>query len=435
MWRTTGGGALVAAGATLHLADSTVDNNEADNGGGIWVEGTLDLIRSTVTGNEALGADPDGVGGGIGVYVNGDATLENSTVSGNIAAFGGGGIYTANHVFLRNVTIAGNTAPLDTISRGGGILQDFGSNTLAETDATNALVVQNAGKNCGGTSTDPIDSDHGMSDDPPAAPTCNVGNAALNTLVPDAMLGPLASNGGFTRTRALLAGSPAIGAGNPATCTDADQRGFTRVATCDIGAYEFIPPPSAPPAQPQPSPQELPPPVAGKSVNAETKSGTVKVKLPGTNTFVVLGEQQLPVGTTVDATKGRVTLVAASNKSGGTATADFYEGIFKVGQTKGAKPITTLKLVEKLTCPKRGKASTSAKRKKKRHLWGDGKGKFRTDGSYSSATVRGTKWLTQDTCTSTLTRVVRGSVTVRDLVKKKNVIVKAGKKYVAKRKP
>ena len=171
-------------------------------------------------------------------------------------------------------------------------------------------------------------------------------------------------------------------------------------------------------------------------MNAETKSGTVKIKVPGTNTFVVLGAgQQIPVGTTVDATKGRVTLVAASDKSGGTATADFYEGIFKVGQTKGAKPITTLKLVEKLTCPKRGKASTSAKKKKKRHLWGDGKGKFRTDGSYSSATVRGTKWLTQDTCTTTLTRVVRGSVTVRDFVKKKNVIVKAGKKYVAKRKP
>ena len=160
----------------------------------------------------------------------------------------------------------------------------------------------------------------------------------------------------------------------------------------------------------------------------------MKIKLPGTSRFVVLGEQQLPVGTTVDATKGRVTLVAAADNKGGTATADFYDGIFKIGQTKGATPITTLTLVEKLSCPKRGKASTAAK-KKKRRLWGDGKGKFRTQGSYSSATVRGTQWLTEDTCTTTLTRVVRGSVTVRDFVKKKNVIVKAGKKYVAKRKP
>ena len=48
--------------------------------------------------------------------------------------------------------------------------------------------------------------------------------------------------------------------------------------------------------------------------------------------------------------------------------------------------------------------------------------------------MRGTKWLVEDSCTSTLTKVARGSVTVRDFVKKKNVIVKAGKKYVARRK-
>jgi hypothetical protein len=136
----------------------------------------------------------------------------------------------------------------------------------------------------------------------------------------------------------------------------------------------------------------------------------------------------------LDTTKGRVTLVAASNKSGGTATADFYDGIFEVGQTKGAKPITTLKLVEKLSCPKAGNASVAARRKKKRRLWGDGSGKFRTEGSYSSATVRGTVWLVEDRCDSTLTKVTRGSVEVRDKVKRKTVVVKAGKQYVARRK-
>ena len=49
--------------------------------------------------------------------------------------------------------------------------------------------------------------------------------------------------------------------------------------------------------------------------------------------------------------------------------------------------------------------------------------------------MRGTKWLIEDSCTTTLTRVARGTVTVRDFAKKKNIIVKAGKKYVAKRKP
>ena len=123
-----------------------------------------------------------------------------------------------------------------------------------------------------------------------------------------------------------------------------------------------------------------------------------------------------------------MTLVAA-----GGQTATFYDGIFRIGQGKGAKPLTTLTLVEKLSCPKAGNAIAAAK-KKKRRLWGDGSGKFRTKGKHSAATVVGTKWLVEDRCTSTLTRVVRGRVSVRDFVKKKTVIVRAGKKYVARAK-
>ena len=47
--------------------------------------------------------------------------------------------------------------------------------------------------------------------------------------------------------------------------------------------------------------------------------------------------------------------------------------------------------------------------------------------------MRGTKWLVEDRCTSTLTKVTRGSVSVRDKVKRKTVTVRAGKQYVARR--
>jgi hypothetical protein len=202
--------------------------------------------------------------------------------------------------------------------------------------------------------------------------------------------------------------------------------------TCTITANDDPPPPTV---QPAVSAQELPPPEAGKNVNALPKSGKVKVKLPGTAAYVDLDEaQQLPVGTVVDARKGHVTLVAASNDSGGTATAEFWAGIFKLGQTKGRTPTTVLRLVEKLSCPKAGRATLAAKRKKKRRLWGDGSGKFQTRGKHSAATVVGTKWLVEDRCTSTLTRVARGRVSVRDFAKKKTVIVRAGKKYVARAK-
>ena len=88
----------------------------------------------------------------------------------------------------------------------------------------------------------------------------------------------------------------------------------------------------------------------------------------------------------------------------------FSEGIFRVSQ-RGA--ITELKLTEPLApCSKRARAA--AKKPKSRRLWGDGKGKFRTSGNYTAATVRGTRWLTQDTCAGTLTRVTEGVVSVRD---------------------
>ena len=66
-----------------------------------------------------------------------------------------------------------------------------------------------------------------------------------------------------------------------------------------------------------------------------------------------------------------------------------------------------------------------------RRLWGSGKGKFRTRGRYSSATVRGTVWRTEDRCDGTLTQVQEGSVTVRDIGRKKDIVIRAGKSYLA----
>ena len=65
-------------------------------------------------------------------------------------------------------------------------------------------------------------------------------------------------------------------------------------------------------------------------------------------------------------------------------------------------------------------------------LWGSGKGKFRTNGKYSAATVRGTIWLVQDQCNGTLTKVTRGTVQVRDFKRKKTITVKAGHSYLAR---
>jgi hypothetical protein len=174
----------------------------------------------------------------------------------------------------------------------------------------------------------------------------------------------------------------------------------------------------------------LPPPEQGKTGNAAPVSGKVLVRLPGTNKFVPLDQAaQIPVGSELDTTKGRVRLTTAAGSTA-TQTSDFYQGRFLFQQ--GVKnPLVTLPLSGPLACGKRLDSASAGK--KKRKLWGSGKGKYRTKGKNASATVRGTIWLTQDTCAGTLVSVKRGVVDVLDFKRHKHVLVKAGHSYFAKR--
>jgi hypothetical protein len=84
------------------------------------------------------------------------------------------------------------------------------------------------------------------------------------------------------------------------------------------------------------------------------------------------------------------------------------------------------------SCGKRALSASEKKKKKKiRHLWAKGKGRFRTKARFSSASVRGTYWLTEDRCGGSFTQVKEGVVSVRDLVRRKTVNVRAGRSYWA----
>jgi hypothetical protein len=239
------------------------------------------------------------------------------------------------------------------------------------------------------------------------------------------------AGGGFTRDQSI----PLAGAVNGVAAAD-----FNGDSRPDLAGSSYTGAPADtftallnPAPAPPPPGSNLPPPVAGKTVNVEPVSGTVRIKRPGSRRYVTLtAEAQIPVGSSIDTRRGRITITAAQG-GGSTASADFFDGLFKLTQTKGSKPVTTLALTERLRCPRKA-ASAAAKKKKKRRLWGDGSGRFRTKGKHSAATVVGTKWLVEDRCRSTLTRVVRGRVRVRDFVKRKTVTVRAGKRYTARAK-
>jgi hypothetical protein len=186
----------------LTIERSTISGNDA---GMVIATGSVKLVNSTVSGN---------TGGGIRVTSHGRLGVSSSTVAANTAAASGGGIFVdaGGIVYLVNTILADNTAPAGMEC--AGRLRSRGFN-LIETD-------------------EPV--------------ACEIaGSAGGNLIGVDPMLGPLAANGGPTETHALLAGSPAIDAGNPAllsgrgrACPRTDQRFVDREPTlpCDIGAYE-----------------------------------------------------------------------------------------------------------------------------------------------------------------------------------------------------
>jgi hypothetical protein len=69
------------------------------------------------------------------------------------------------------------------------------------------------------------------------------------------------------------------------------------------------------------------------------------VKLPGKNRFVPLETlgQQVPIGSTFDATKGTVQLSLAANSRGATQEGAFSMGQFTIHQTR-KNPLTTVSI-------------------------------------------------------------------------------------------
>ena len=188
------------------------------------------------------------------------------------------------------------------------------------------------------------------------------------------------------------------------------------------------------PAPPPPAPAQAPRPDLGESLLAETVSGRIRVRPRGADRFVPLSTlRELPVGSTIDARRGRVevTTVRGARRRNTLQSGIFRSGLFRVRQRARDRFITDLVLSERLVCP-RGGNRARASRAKRRRLWGNGNGRFRSRGQYSSAAVRGTRWLVRDRCGSTLTVVRSGRVAVRDFVRDRTVVLRRGQRYVAR---
>ncbi len=250
----SGGGAILNGGGALYVNDSTLTANNVGasalaHGGAVSTRlssgtASVTITGSTLSNNTArYGGALSSVAGGTAVIT---ATIANSTFSGN-ASVSGAGLRVgailgrarfggAHTLVMTNSTVSGNVS----VGAGALLVQDSATATVfnstiagntgfgaqANVTMTGSILGNNSAGNCQVVSTD---GGGNFADDA----TCPGGFGTLTGLDPT-----LADNGGLTETHALLAGSSAIDAAG-ACGLATDQRGATRVAACDSGAYEF----------------------------------------------------------------------------------------------------------------------------------------------------------------------------------------------------
>ncbi len=256
---------------TLSLTDTVVSNNYGrDDGGGLDSFGPVVITRCTFSNNSTrigTGLLTSGFAGGIlatqltmtdsSVFGNKageiggisctNAEITNSTLSGNTATFLAGALFSRGGIVkIRYSTITDNTSPL---ASPGAVVTYGDAGTVTEIGSS--IVAGNVNGDVAFTKTTNtfVSLGYNLIDTGNAVPNFN--QPGDQTGVLDPMLGPLADNGGPTLTHALLAGSPAINAGDPNSVAGIngvpfrDQRGapFIRVygGRIDIGAFELQP--------------------------------------------------------------------------------------------------------------------------------------------------------------------------------------------------
>jgi fibronectin-binding autotransporter adhesin len=230
-----GGGAvqLVIVNSGVHVALNALTfangSSPGGAGGAINNNGTLTVTNSTFSGNHA---DSGGAGGAINNGNGGTLTIANSTFAANHASGGGAIVNTGGGTAtVTNATFSGNS---DGNGATGGTIVNNPGGTLT---LTNTIV---AGSTNSSDLSGAIAGNDNLIDDSSGTLT-----GSGNRVNQSALLSVLGGYDSTSQTFAPLPGSPAIDAGDDATCTAApisglDQRGIARPqgARCDIGAFE-----------------------------------------------------------------------------------------------------------------------------------------------------------------------------------------------------
>ncbi|QDT04437.1 Pentaxin family protein [Rubripirellula lacrimiformis] len=224
------GGAAVYNEGDFSATDVVFSNNSVGNNGGgaIYSSGTTTLNHTTLIGNTS-GAS----GGAIYVYA-GTTTIINSTISGNQAESNGGGIFVEHTYSTLNIvhsTIADNST-VSASGYGGGVYI-----YQATVNAENSIFADNT-SDLGGSDVQGtiVSGGYNIIEDNTGV-TGTVGTDILGSDPSLAALSVDAASG--HSVHAIGETSIAYNAAG-GTSPTVDQRGATRDASADIGAYEYV---------------------------------------------------------------------------------------------------------------------------------------------------------------------------------------------------
>jgi hypothetical protein len=181
------GGAIAVSGGTSAFTSLTVEGNRSTGeGGGLYLDGTVAMDGSAVSGNSVSTSESDGGGGGLavwsqftlanstvsqnttilgttntasgggGIWSDGALSISGTTISGNavqgighpVTDNGGAGIWSDNAVSMRNTTISGNLSSVD----GGGIAQYRNAAVVLQ----NVTLYKNSAAGDGGNVYNPV---------------------------------------------------------------------------------------------------------------------------------------------------------------------------------------------------------------------------------------------------------------------------------------
>jgi Ca2+-binding RTX toxin-like protein len=163
-----------------------------------------------------------------------------------------------------------------------------------------------------------------------------------------------------------------------------------------------------------------------------------KYRLPDGHRYYPLeGALKIPMASTIDARGGAVRVDTARNAAGTRQEIQVAGGPFSVRQEAGKRPSTDLRLVGRPRgCARSasGPRAPADARVPKLDMRTDAgkRGRYRVKGRHSIGSPKGTSWVTEERCDGTFTRVRSGTVTVRDLERKRTIVLHAGDTYLAR---